>query len=36
MGEHPDWDEYRATMVKDKRLLLLLRPDHAYGIVLPG
>ena len=22
MGEHPDWDEYRASMVNDKRLVL--------------
>ena len=23
-GEHPDWDDYRATMVADKRLLVVL------------
>jgi PPOX class probable F420-dependent enzyme len=32
VGEHPDWEEYRASMVADKRLLLAFRPDHAYGI----
>jgi PPOX class probable F420-dependent enzyme len=31
-GEHPDWDEYRATMVTDRRLVLTLRPERAYGI----
>jgi hypothetical protein len=30
-GEHPDWDEYRAAMVSQKRLLLTLRLDRAYG-----
>ncbi len=35
MGEHPDWDEYRASMVNDKRLIVMLRPERAYGIV-PG
>ena len=30
-GEHPDWDDYRATMVRDKRLVVRLRPTHAYG-----
>jgi len=31
-GEHPDWDDYRASMVRDKRLVLRLRPTHAYGM----
>lgn len=31
-GEHPDWDEYRAAMVNDRRLVLRLRPTHAYGM----
>ncbi|ASO21009.1 PPOX class probable F420-dependent enzyme [Actinoalloteichus hoggarensis] len=30
-GEHPDWDEYRAAMVADRRLVLRLRPERAYG-----
>jgi PPOX class probable F420-dependent enzyme len=30
-GEHPDWAEYRAAMVGDRRLLLTLRLDHVYG-----
>jgi PPOX class probable F420-dependent enzyme len=31
--EHPDWDEYRASMVADRRLLLTLHPERAYGMV---
>ena len=30
--EHPDWDEYRAAMVADKRLVLRIRVTHAYGV----
>jgi PPOX class probable F420-dependent enzyme len=30
-GEHDDWDEYRAAMVRDQRLVVRLRPTHAYG-----
>ena len=32
-GEHDDWDEYRQAMVDDGRLLLELRPTHAYGML---
>ncbi len=32
-GEHPDWDDYRATMVADRRLIVALRPERAYGLV---
>jgi PPOX class probable F420-dependent enzyme len=35
-GEHPDWDEYRAAMVADRRLALTLRPERAYGTGVPG
>ena len=31
-GEHPDWDEYRAAMVADRRLVLRVRPTRAYGM----
>ncbi|KAB1981347.1 PPOX class F420-dependent oxidoreductase [Streptomyces triticiradicis] len=34
LGEHPDWDEYRAAMVRDGRLVLRLHVERAYGI--PG
>ncbi|MEU7057608.1 PPOX class F420-dependent oxidoreductase [Streptomyces sp. NPDC046197] len=32
LGEHPDWDDYRAAMVRDRRLVLRLKVDRAYGI----
>lgn len=31
-GEHPDWDDYRAAMVADRRLVLRVRPTYAYGM----
>ncbi len=31
-GEHADWDDYRRSMVADRRLVLRLRPNHAYGM----
>jgi len=31
-GEHPDWDDYRAAMVRDGRLVLRLHVERAYGI----
>ncbi|WP_091323308.1 PPOX class F420-dependent oxidoreductase [Geodermatophilus ruber] len=34
-GEHPDWDEYRAAMVADHRLVVRFRPERTYG-QLPG
>ena len=30
-GEHGDWDEYRAAMVTDRRLVVRFRPEHTYG-----
>jgi PPOX class probable F420-dependent enzyme len=30
-GEHPDWEEYRAAMVADQRLVLTLPVERAYG-----
>src|SRR5688572_25739172 len=30
-GEHPDWDEYRAVMVSDRRVLMTMRVEHVYG-----
>ena len=35
-GEHPNWDEYRAVMVRDKRLMFSMTVDHAYGMPTPG
>ncbi|SFA76716.1 PPOX class probable F420-dependent enzyme [Amycolatopsis marina] len=31
-GEHPDWDEYRAAMVAEGRLVLRLRVERVYGM----
>lgn len=33
VGEHDDWDDYRAAMVTDRRLVARLRPTHAYGML---
>jgi PPOX class probable F420-dependent enzyme len=33
LGEHPDWDDYRTTMVADRRTVVRLRPDRAYGML---
>jgi PPOX class probable F420-dependent enzyme len=30
-GEHPDWDDYRRSMVADRRVVLRLSPTRAYG-----
>ena len=30
--DHPDWDEYRAAMIADKRLVGRLQVTHAYGL----
>jgi PPOX class probable F420-dependent enzyme len=30
-GEHPDWDEYRAAMVTDRRLVVRLTVERVYG-----
>jgi PPOX class probable F420-dependent enzyme len=27
-GEHPDWDDYRAAMERDRRVLVRVRPDR--------
>jgi PPOX class probable F420-dependent enzyme len=28
-GEHPDWDEYRAAMRRDQRVIIRVRPERA-------
>lgn len=33
VGEHDDWDAYRASMVNDRRLVARLTPTHAYGML---
>ncbi len=32
-GEHPDWDDYRRAMVADRRLIVRIKPTHAYGML---
>jgi len=27
-GEHPDWDDYRAAMERDRRVLILITPER--------
>ncbi|NUV60449.1 PPOX class F420-dependent oxidoreductase [Streptomyces sp. CAI-85] len=36
LGEHPDWEDYRAAMVRDRRLVVRLRVERAYGIPTAG
>ncbi|GGS94995.1 MULTISPECIES: PPOX class F420-dependent oxidoreductase [Streptomyces] len=36
LGEHPDWDDYRAAMVRDRRLVVRLHVERAYGIPRKG
>ena len=31
--DHPDWDEYRAAMVSDQRLVARLHVERVYGLV---
>jgi PPOX class probable F420-dependent enzyme len=31
-GEHPDWADYRAAMVRDHRLVIRIRVERAYGL----
>jgi hypothetical protein len=28
-GEHPDWDDYRAAMVRDQRVIIAITPMMA-------
>jgi PPOX class probable F420-dependent enzyme len=28
-GEHPDWDDYRAAMVREQRVVIAIRPEAA-------
>jgi PPOX class probable F420-dependent enzyme len=30
-GEHPNWDEYRAAMVSDRRVLMAMAVEKVYG-----
>jgi hypothetical protein len=30
-GDHPDWDDYRAAMQRERRVLLRMRVERARG-----
>ena len=30
-NEHPDWEEYDEAMVKDRRVAVIVVPEHVYG-----
>jgi PPOX class probable F420-dependent enzyme len=32
-GEHPDWDDYRAAMVRDRRLVVSISVERLYGLI---
>lgn len=32
-GDHADWQEYRATMVRDGRMVVRITPERAYGML---
>jgi PPOX class probable F420-dependent enzyme len=32
-GTHDDWDDYRRAMVDDRRTVVRLQPEHAYGML---
>lgn len=36
VGEHDDWDAYRAAMVDDRRVVVRFRPERAYGMLRPS
>jgi PPOX class probable F420-dependent enzyme len=33
VGEHEDWDDYRAAMVRDNRVVVRIAPTRAYGML---
>ena len=33
-GEHPDWDEYRAAMIADKRRVVRIPVERVYGLAM--
>lgn len=32
-GEHPDWEDYDRAMINDQRLVMVLHPLRAYGMI---
>src|SRR3954469_6571210 len=33
VGEHGNWDEYRQSMVTDRRVIVRFKPNRAYGML---
>lgn len=33
LGEHPNWSEFRARMVEERRCVVRMTPMHAYGLL---
>jgi len=33
VGEHDDWDAFRASMVSDRRVVVRITPERAYGML---
>ena len=33
VGEHEDWDDFRRTQVRQRRVVLRLQPTRAYGML---
>ena len=31
--EHPNWEEYDRVMVEDRRVIVIVTPEHVYGTV---
>ena len=31
--EHPNWEEYDRVMVEDRRVIVMVTPEHVYGTV---
>ena len=31
-GEHPNWEEYDAVMKRERRAVVMVSPDHVYGM----
>ena len=31
-GEHPDWEDYRTAMARDRRCLIRIRVERAWGV----
>lgn len=37
VGEHPDWADFRASLVRERRCIIRFTPTRAYGMLqLPG